>query len=189
MQATPMLSSKGLTLQPINRRLYEALMEAHLEDPSGTFSALPGLDPSGDLSIQFADLLFELEVHSNMGNIHFWSIHDDDYFVGLLGLGDETHAENSKWNLGYWVRANARKRRFAINGVNTIFSWLNGQKEKVQVEITVHPENNAGLSTCKSICQQWGGLRASPNYWPIEIRGRTVPHTMWLVSLGGVTTE
>jgi RimJ/RimL family protein N-acetyltransferase len=189
MGATPLLQLDELILQPINRRLYEDFMAAHLEDPEGTFSALPGIDPNESINTQFADLLFELEVHSNLGNIHFWSIHFEGVFVGLVGLGDELQAEGSKWNLGYWVRSSARKTGIAVKGVNLVFSWLNNLDSKVQVEITVHPENIAGLNTCKSICNNWNGVRAKPDYWPVEIRGRTVLHTMWLVTLGGSSLE
>lgn len=189
MGATPHLQSDELVLQPINRRLYEDFMAAHLEDPGSTFAALPGIDPTGNMNTQFADFLFELEVHSNVGNIHFWSVHCGSKFVGLIGLGDELQAEGSKWNLGYWIRSSARKKGLAVKGVNMVFSWLSNKQTRVQVEITVHPENSAGLNTCKSVCNHWGGVRAKPDYWPIEIRGRTVLHTMWLVSLGGAVSE
>ena len=132
--------------------------------------------------------MFELEVHSKSGRIHFWSIHDGGEFVGLVGIGDELQMAESKWNLGYWVRASARRRGIARKAVNAVFDWVSKQTKKVQVEITVHPQNVAGLATCRSICSKWSGRRVEPDFWPIEVGGRTVPHALWIVSLGGGTS-
>lgn len=187
MNATPQLKSEeGYILRSVNRRLISAMLDAHQEDPPGTFAALPWLDEAEEVSPQFADFLFELEVHSSTGRIHFWSIHSsDDAFLGLVGLGDELQTEMSQWNLGYWVRESARRRGIARTAVNTVFTWLASLPQNVVVEITVHPQNHAGLATCRSICTIWGGQRTAPDFWPIDVRGRTVPHAVWLVELGG----
>ncbi len=189
MQATPDLKTEsGLHLTAVNRRLFSEMLEAHAEDPEGTYIAIPWFDRGIEASPQISDFLFELEVHSRSGRIHFWSIHDGTEFVGLVGIGDELQIEGSKWNLGYWVRSSARKRGIARESVNAVFSWLAAFSHPVQVEITVHPQNTAGLATCRSICSIWGGKRMEPDFWPIEVDGRTVPHAMWTVNLGGDST-
>ena len=55
-------------------------------------------------------------------------------------------------------------------------------KEKAFFEISVHPHNEAGLATCKSICQEWNGL-AIEGFVPIEIDDRTIPHVLHLIQL------
>lgn len=186
MQATPDLTTDdGLHLTAVNRRLFTEMVKAHGEDPEGTYSAIPWFDKKIEASPQISDFLFELEVHSRSGRIHFWSIHEDDEFVGLVGIGDELQIEESQWNLGYWVRASARRRGIARRAVNAVFTWVSAQPQSAQVEITVHPQNEAGLATCRAICSQWGGRRVEPDFWPIELGGRTVPHALWLVNIGG----
>ncbi|MDP6639442.1 MAG: GNAT family N-acetyltransferase [Candidatus Poseidoniaceae archaeon] len=187
MRTTPDLESDdGLSLFPVSRRLFSEMMEAHAEDPEGTYLAIPWFDRDVEASPQISDFLFELEVHSKSGRIHFWSIHEGEEFVGLVGIGDELQIDESQWNLGYWVRSSARRRGIARRSVDAVFTWVSAQSQPAQVEITVHPQNTAGLATCRSICTRWGGKRVEPDFWPIEIGGRTVPHAMWLVELGGV---
>lgn len=190
MQATPDLETEcGLHLTAVNRRLFSEMLDAHAEDPEGTYIAIPGFNKEIEASPQISEFLFELEVYSKSGRIHFWSIHDAGEFVGLVGIGDELQMDESKWSLGYWVRASARRRGIARKSVNAVFNWLLKQPQKVQVEITVHPQNVAGLATCRSICSKWGGRRAEPDFWPIEFGGRTVPHALWIVTLGGVPSD
>ncbi len=93
-------------MRPVHRRLLKSVLEAYQEDPDGVKTALPWLKIDEDISMQMSDFLFELEIHSNSGRIHFWSIHEktaEDSFVGMVGLGDELVLNETDWNLGYWV--------------------------------------------------------------------------------------
>ena len=70
----------------------------------------------------------------------------------------------------------------------TIFTWLKNRTSQALIEITVHPHNESGLATCRSICERWGGLAIS-DYVAIEIGGRTIPHILHLVQLDRGDTE
>ena len=104
-------------------------------------------------------------------------------FVGLVGLGDELQSLHAKFNLGYWVRRDHRRKNMASACVDTIFGWLTNRESSTTVEIAVHPHNEAGLATADAICARWGGERL-PEFIGIEFNERTVPHHLHLVDLG-----
>jgi len=186
-RATPSLRlGSEFILRPVHRRLLKAVLSAYSEDPIGARAALPWLKGEDDITHQMSDFLFELEIHSNTGRIHFWSIHEKDNsesFVGMVGLGDELVLKKTNWNLGYWVRPTYRKRGIAQRAVSEVFEWLSSRSEDLLVEITVHPHNPAGLKTCKAICDAWNGKAMEPEFYPIEINNRTVLHHLYLISL------
>ena len=59
------------------------------------------------------------------------------------------------------------------------------------IKITVHPQKFAGLATCKAICEKGAGTRTTPNYWPVDIGNRYIPHVVYYVNRprGGGATE
>ncbi|MCS5538182.1 MAG: GNAT family N-acetyltransferase [Candidatus Poseidoniaceae archaeon] len=186
-RATPSLRlGSDFILRPVHRRLLKSVVEAYQEDPEGAISALPWLKCEEDVSLQMSDFLFELEIHSNTGRIHFWSIHEkneSDGFVGMVGLGDELVLKETDWNLGYWVRPQYRRRGIAFRAVSEIFEWLISKDDELLIEVTVHPHNEAGLSTSHAICRKWGGVAVSPDLHPIEIDNRTVLHHIHVIPL------
>ena len=188
-RATPSLRLGGdFILRPVHRRLLKSVLEAYQEDPDGVKTALPWLKINEDISMQMSDFLFELEIHSNSGRIHFWSIHEktaEDCFVGMVGLGDELVLNETDWNLGYWVVPKYRRKGIAIRAVNEVFAWLESKGEELLIEITVHPHNQAGLSTSNSICKEWGGMPVSQELHPVDIENRTVMHHVHIIPLSG----
>ena len=186
-RATPSLRlGSDFILRPVHRRLLKSVLDAYNEDPEGAKSALPWLKREEDLTHQMSDFLFELEIHSNTGSIHFWSIHekdDDECFVGMVGLGDELVLDDTDWNLGYWVKPEYRRKGVARRAVSEIFEWLESKQEQLLIEITVHPHNKAGLKTSQAICEKWGGMVVEPDLHPIEINNRTVLHHVHVIPL------
>lgn len=188
-RATPSLRlGKEFILRPVHRRLLKSVVEAYHEDPEGVKTALPWLKTEEDISMQMSDFLFELEIHSNSGRIHFWSVHEknsEDNFVGMVGLGDELVLKDTDWNLGYWVIPKYRRKGIAIRAVNEILEWLKSKGDELLIEITVHPHNVAGLSTCNAICKKWNGMPVSQELHPVEIENRTVMHHVHIIPLTG----
>ena len=185
MMETPELSVNELViLRPVNRRILPEVMEAYMEDPDAAKAALPWLRDGEQARSQIADLMIDLELHRDGDKIHFWAIHSqqDNSFVGMIGFGDELQLAASAYNLGYWVRKSWRNKKIASACVDAIFVWQKDRAEQSLIEITVHPHNEAGLATSKSICQKWNGL-AVEGYVPIEIDGRTIPHILHLIQL------
>ena len=186
-RATPSLRLGGdLMMRPVHRRLLAKVLDAYNEDPEGASAALPWLKGGEDIVTQMSDFLFELEIHSNSGRIHFWSIHekdDSDSFVGMVGLGDELILDDTDWNLGYWVRPAFRRRGIAKRAVHEVFEWLSSKAENLLIEITVHPHNLAGLETCRTLCRVWDGVEMEGGPFPVEINNRTVLHHVYVIPL------
>ncbi|MGB1818047.1 MAG: GNAT family N-acetyltransferase [Candidatus Poseidoniaceae archaeon] len=185
MTTTPEINiDEEFVLKPVNRRILPEVIEAHNEDPEGTLSALPWLTQMEDIHRQLADLLLELEHERDEDRLHFWAIHQgkDSKFVGMIGLGDELQLAASAYNLGYWVRSSCRRQNIANRAVDAVFDWVREKQDQALIEITVHPHNKAGLSTCQSICDRWQGLSID-GYVGIDLNGRTVPHQLYLIQL------
>ena len=184
LQTPELAVNDKVVLRPIARRILPEVMIAYLEDPEAAKAALPWLKEGEEARRQIADLMIDLEMHRNGDSIHFWAIHsmEDNSFVGMIGFGDELQLAASAYNLGYWVRKNWRKKGIARACVDAIFKWQSHRTEQSLIEITVHPHNEAGLATCKSICQEWNGL-AIEGFVPIEIDARTIPHVLHLIQL------
>lgn len=184
METPELAVNDHVILRPINRRILPEVMSAYLEDPQAAKAALPWLKEGDEARRQIADLMIDLELHRNGDSIHFWAIHsmEDNSFVGMIGLGDELQLAASAYNLGYWVRKSWRMKGIARACVDAIFNWQTHRTEQSLIEITVHPHNEAGLATCKSICEKWKGL-AIEGYIPIEIDNRTIPHVLHLIQL------
>jgi RimJ/RimL family protein N-acetyltransferase len=176
-----------IVLRPVNRRILPEVKQAYMEDPDATRSALPWLKDGEEAIRQIADLMLDLEMHRTGDVVHFWAIHrlTDNAFVGMIGLGDELQLAASAYNLGYWVVKSSRGRGITNRCVDRIFQWLEQTKGQALIEITVHPHNEAGLSTCRSIMERWGGL-AVEGFVGIEVDGRTVPHILHLVQIDKV---
>ena len=188
MAQTPELRvDDHVVLRPATHGVLVPMFEAYQEDSGAAQTALPWLDPNDDVRRQLRDMLYDIEAQDGTDQLHFWSIHsiDDDEFIGLVGLGDELQSPLAKFNLGYWVRQNHRRRAIASRSVDAIFSWLTQRPNPTMVEIAVHPHNEAGLATAAAICQRWPGERLS-EFIGIEFNGRTVPHCLHLVELGPV---
>ena len=182
---TPELQvDEKVVLRPVTRRILPEVMEAYTEDPESAKAALPWLTDGIEAHRQITDLMIDLEMHKDGETVHFWAIHskENNSFVGMIGLGDELQLAASAYNLGYWVRRNWRRQGIALNCVDAIFTWLKNRTTQALIEITVHPHNESGLATCRSICERWGGLAIS-DYVAIEIGGRTIPHILHLVQL------
>ncbi|MDA0715563.1 MAG: GNAT family N-acetyltransferase [archaeon] len=181
---TPILEMpNGCSLQIAQRKHLTELMQAYQEDPESAQAALPWLEPKIDIHRQFRDMLFDIELKFEDDTIHFWVIFSkDNEFIGMVGLGDELQLETSSYNLGYWVRKPFRRQGIAKLAVQRIFEWLESRGNETFVEIAVHPRNEAGISTAESICIEWSGDRIS-EYFGIEVRGRTVPHHLFVIHL------
>ena len=181
---TPILDmANGYSLQIAQRKHLTDLMQAYQEDPESAQSALPWLDPQKDIHRQFRDMLFDIELKIEDDSIHFWVIYsNDNEFAGMVGLGDELQLDKSSYNLGYWVRKPFRRQGIAKLAVERIFKWLESRNINTYVEIAVHPRNDAGIGTAESICIDWSGDRIS-EYFGIEVRGRTVPHHLFVIHL------
>jgi len=181
---TPILETvQGYRLQVAERKHLTHLMQAYNEDPESAQSALPWLDTNLDIHRQFRDMLFDIELKFDDDSIHFWAIFSqDEEFVGMVGLGDELQLDRSNYNLGYWVRKSFRRKGIARAAVQRIFEWLESRERSTFVEIAVHPRNAAGVATAETICIAWQGDRIS-EYFGIDVRGRTVPHYLFVVHL------
>ena len=88
-----------------------------MEDPDAGRAALPWIDEEGDVTRQLGALLSSIERPVDDAT-HFWSIHDDSGFIGLIGLDDRTIHDGSRYNLGYWVRQSHRSRGIARTSVD-----------------------------------------------------------------------
>jgi RimJ/RimL family protein N-acetyltransferase len=181
---TPILEMpNGCSLQLAQRKHLAELMQAYQEDPESAQAALPWLEPQIDIHRQFRDMLFDIELKFEDDTIHFWVIFSkDNEFIGMVGLGDELQLDRSSYNLGYWVRKPFRRQGIAKLAVQRIFEWLESRGNETFVEIAVHPRNEAGISTAESICIEWSGDRIS-EFFGIEVRGRTVPHHLFVIHL------
>lgn len=152
-----------------------------MEDPDAGRAALPWIDEEGDVTRQLGALLSSIERPVDDAT-HFWSIHDDSGFIGLIGLDDRTIHDGSRYNLGYWVRQSHRSRGIARTSVDAIFQWLKEVMGDVRIEITVHPHNTAGLATCHAILRKWDGV-AIEGFVSVDIGPRTVPHHLHIIDL------
>lgn len=186
MTTTPTLAvNDHIVLQPVNKHVVSSMVEAYHEDTEAAHTALPWLEANDDVRRQLRDMIYDIEAQDGTDQLHFWSIHDSEEaaFSGLIGLGDELQSLHADYNLGYWVRKTHRRQGLASSCVNAIFDWLEQRRQPCTVEIVVHPHNEAGLATARSICERWSGERME-EFIGIEFKGRTVPHALHLIDLG-----
>lgn len=181
---TPVLeASGGLVLQPVTLGDLSEFLAMYNEAPVDGRTALPWLYPH-QVAEQIGDMVRDIVQADDEDRIHFWCIRDADRTVGTIALGDELQLDVSRWSLGYWIRADRQGQRVATRAIDAVFEWLHARNVEAVVEVAVHPHNTPGLATARALCNRWGGTPLD-DFVGIDFGGRTIPHHLHLVQVGG----
>ncbi len=183
---TPTLEVQGgLTLQPVTTADLTEFLTMYNEAPVDGRTALPWLYPH-QVAEQIGDMVRDILHAEEEDRIHFWCIREEGRVVGTIGLGDELQLDVSTWSLGYWIRADRQGQRIATRAIDAVFTWLHQRGVNAMVEVAVHPHNTAGLATARALCHRWQGTPLD-DYVGIDFGGRTIPHHLHLIQVGGDT--
>ena len=150
--------------------------------------AFPWFDPDAETPEQLLDYLREVERMGRGGMLHHWVIiaraeqGESERFLGLVAFDRSTRTRYGAWNLGYWVRSDETGRGVASRSVDRALEWLAGsQGGPFAVEVTVDPDNEAGMLTAASICTRWQGRRERSGDGMVEVAGEQREHITFLL--------
>ena len=185
MRAIPTLVvDSELVLRPAGPIHLEALVEAFEESMPEVVHGLPWYDINDEMLSQLNDYLIDVNNMGKIGRAYHWAIIDsrDDSFLGLLAFDRYTRTRRAHWNLGYWVRKSACRRGIAKRASIRCLDWISTtQGGPTAVEITVDPENTAGLATCKSLVDLFHGIRAPEGDGKVEVAGKSREHVTYIL--------
>ena len=173
-----------LVLRPVGPMHLEALVEAFEESTPEVIHGLPWYNIEEEMLAQLQVYLIDVNQMGKTGRAHHWAIIDsnDETFLGLLALDRFTRTQRAHWNIGYWVRRSACRRGIAKRTSMKALDWLSTtQGGPTAVEITVDPNNEAGLATCNSLVKAWNGVRAPEADGEVEVAGKLRPHITFVL--------
>jgi RimJ/RimL family protein N-acetyltransferase len=173
-----------LVLRPVGPMHLEALVEAFEESTPEVIHGLPWYNIEEEMLAQLQGYLIDVNQMGKTGRAHHWAIIDsnDESFLGLLALDRFTRTQRAHWNIGYWVRRSACRRGIAKRTSMKALDWLSTtQGGPTAVEITVDPNNEAGLATCNSLVKAWDGVRAPEADGEVEVAGKLRPHITFVL--------
>ena len=113
---------------------------------------MPWIDIKKNIKNQIITFVLEAEIQSQNGEIHLWTIKNkkNSELIGLIGVDKMTH-QGGDLNFGYWVKHSFQQKKIATNAIPKVILWLSKFHNSKNLEITVNPENIAGIATCKHI--------------------------------------
>ncbi|MDP6325828.1 MAG: GNAT family N-acetyltransferase [Candidatus Thalassarchaeaceae archaeon] len=173
-----------LVLRPVGPMHLEALVEAFEESTPEVIHGLPWYDIEEEMLVQLQDYLIDVNNMGKTARAYHWAIIDsrDETFLGLLALDRFTRTQRAHWNIGYWVRRSACRRGIAKRTSMKALDWVSTtQGGPTAVEITVDPNNEAGLATCNSLVNAYNGVRAIEGDGEVEVAGKSRHHITFLL--------
>ena len=185
MRPTPtLIVDDELILRPAARDHIEGLVEAFEESMPQVIDGLPWYELETPMLVQLEEYLFDVERGGRIGRAHHWSIFETETnrFLGLVAYDRYTRTKKANWNLGYWVRDSATRRGIAKQVSNRVLQWIpTADGRPTAVEITVNPENRAGLATCESLVKNWFGERATEADGEVKVAGEMRHHITYVI--------
>ena len=186
---TPTLTvDDNLLLRPVGAVHHSQFCIAFEESMPDVLQATPWFEPDEETPEQLLDYLREVEIMGRGGLLHHWAIiargeqEESERFLGLVAFDRTTRTRYGAWNLGYWVRSDSTLRGVASRSVDRALEWLAGsQGAPFAVEVTVDPENKAGMQTAASICGRWQGRREQSGDGIVEVAGEKLHHITFLL--------
>tara|TARA_B100001996_G_C18628475_1_gene580773 strand:+ start:791 stop:1360 length:570 start_codon:yes stop_codon:yes gene_type:complete len=169
----------GMKLLPANKSFKDDIVSAMDESGNAIFNAMPWLEIQKPILEQIEDYLTDVQRYGAAGLSYHWSINIDDEFVGLIALDHTPQLTLGHWNLGYWVRLNAQKKGIASKAIDAVLGWI-GRGGLTSVEISVNPENIAGVRTAEGAVSRWNGYVLHTQK-EVELAGSIVMHDCWLI--------
>ncbi len=173
-----------LVLRPVGPMHFESLVEAFEESTPEVIHGLPWYNMEEDMSSQLHDYLIDVNQMGKIARAYHWAVinRTDETFLGLLALDRFTRTNRAHWNIGYWVRRSACRRGIAKRASMKALEWIStSQGSPTAVEITVDPENKAGLATCHSLVKEWNGIRAPEADGEVEVAAKRRHHITFLL--------
>jgi len=185
MHATPtLIIDDELILRPADTHYLDQLVIAFEESLPEVIGGLPWYDVGDEMHLQLEQYLYDVGRGGRIGRAHHWVILDksNEEFLGLVAFDRFTRVREAHWNLGYWTRKSATRRGIAKRAANKSLEWISTtQGGPTAVEITVDPNNEAGLATCNSIVKRWRGERVEWVDGEVEIAGEMRHHITFIL--------
>jgi RimJ/RimL family protein N-acetyltransferase len=185
MRAIPtLIVDDDLVLRPAGLVHLEPLTTAFQESWPDVVQALPWYEMDLQMEVQLHDYLVDVEQMGRSGVAYHWVVINraDEAFLGLVALDRTTRTKRGQWNLGYWVVKGATRRGIANRTSDRVLEWLSTtQGGPTAVEITVDPNNEAGVATCESVVRRWQGRRAEEGDGLVEIGGHLKEHITFIL--------
>ena len=169
----------GVKLLPANKSLKDEILFAMIESGDEVFHAMPWLEIENPIPNQIDEYLTEVQRYGAAGLSYHWAINTGENFAGLIALDHTPQLTLGHWNLGYWVRLNAQRKGIASAAIDGVLGWI-GRGGLTSVEISVNPENIAGVRTAEGAVSRWNG-RVLDNQIEVELSGSIVMHDCWLI--------
>ncbi len=185
MRRTPtVIIDDELILQPAHPDHLHQLVAAFEESMPEVLGGLPWYDRDGEILPQLQEYLYDVNHSGLIGRAHHWVIADrsDGTLLGLAAFDRYTRLASAHWNLGYWVRRSAQRRGIATRTADRALEWISTtQGQPTSVEITVNPENDAGMATCRKLVEKWGGVRRTEVDGEVKVAGEKRHHITFLI--------
>lgn len=185
MRSTPtLLIDDELILRPAHPDHLPELMKAFEESLPEVLAGLPWFKLDEGALPQLQEYLHDVHHAGIIGRAHHWSIFDreNERLLGLTAFDRYTRLHEAHWNLGYWVRSSAQRRGIASRSADKALEWISTtQGSPTSVEVTVNPENEAGLATCQRLVAKWKGIRKPEVDGEVEVAGKKRNHISFLI--------
>jgi RimJ/RimL family protein N-acetyltransferase len=173
-----------IVLRPAGPAHIEALTTAFQESWPEVVLALPWYEMDQPMEAQLRDYLTDVEGMGRFGTAYHWVIvnRSDESFLGLVAFDRTTRTRLGHWNLGYWVVKGATRRGIATRTCDKALDWISTtQGGPTAVEITVDPNNEAGVATCESLVRRWAGRRAEEGDGSVVVGGNLTEHITFIL--------
>ncbi len=162
-------------------------MEAINENLDDLFDAMPWIKIQKKIKPQIINFLLETEIQSQNGEIHHWTIRykDTNEIVGLIGIDRMTN-QTGDLNFGYWVKSSCQRKGIVTRAIYATLIWLSEFYKSKSLEITVNPENIAGLATCKHVMRK---LKMNQNLFEktiLKLHGKEVLYYTFILPLNKI---
>ena len=189
MHPTPTLVvDDELLLRPADPVHHSQFCVAFEESMPDVLPAFPWFEMDVETPEQLLDYLREVERMGRAGMLYHWVIiargeqGESERFLGLVAFDRTTRTRYGAWNLGYWVRSDETRKGVASRSVDRALEWMAGsQGTPFAVEVTVDPNNEAGILTATSICARWQGRREQSGDGLVEVAGEQRQHITFLL--------
>jgi len=165
-------------------------MEAINENLEDLFNAMPWINIQKEIKPQIINFLLETEIQSQNGEIHHWTIryNDSKEIIGLIGIDRMTN-QTGDLNFGYWVKSSCQRKYIASRAIYATLMWLAKSYNAKVLEITVNPENLAGLATCKHILERLNLDQNPFGKTTLDLHGKNIEYYTFLIPLNKIEVD
>ena len=113
---------------------------------------------------------------------------DSKEIIGLIGIDRMTN-QTGDLNFGYWVKSSCQRKYIASRAIYATLMWLAKSYNAKVLEITVNPENLAGLATCKHILERLNLDQNPFGKTTLDLHGKNIEYYTFLIPLNKIEVD